>query len=300
MQGVDAAASPAYPVSHGRSMRVLVVTDSSANVPDSYLASLGIAEVPAVVLIDGQSYLNKVELPVEAFYERLASASQPPTTAQPPPQLFLDAYRHLADQGAEALVTVTVTSELSGTYSSACVAAEDSPIPVQVWDSRHVSVGAGWQAIEAARAAAGGASVAQIIARLAKVRERMHLAFAPATLRYLIAGGRVAPLRGRVGEMLNVKPILVARDGLLEVDGQVRGRQRSIAEVLDRVCAGVGSGPAIVAVAHAAAPAEAEALLAEARNRIRVTEAFITDVGPALAAQAGPGVIGVCGFALEG
>ena len=128
-------------------MRVRVVTDSSTSVPDAYLTRLGIAEALATVHFGQQSYLNKVEITLEQFYARLPTADPLPTTSQPTPGQFAEAYVDLAADGADEIVAVCVSSKLSGTLNSAVIAADTVPVPVHVWDSQHASIVAGFQAI---------------------------------------------------------------------------------------------------------------------------------------------------------
>ena len=133
-------------------MRVRVLTDSSTNVPDSYLAQLSIIELPALVNFGTQSFLNKIELSTDEFYRRLAVADTLPTTAQPAPKQFAAAYEQAAAEGADSVIAVVVSGRMSGTLNSAVVAAEAAPIKVHLWDSMSASMGAGWQAIAAAAA----------------------------------------------------------------------------------------------------------------------------------------------------
>jgi DegV family protein with EDD domain len=277
-------------------MRVRVVTDSSTNVPDPYLARLKIVELPALVNFGAESFLNKVEISAEEFYRRLAAADKLPTTAQPSPQQFAAAYAQLAAEGAQEVIAVAVSGKMSGTLNSATVAAEHAPIKVHLWDSLNASVGAGWQAIAAAEMARDGLPSAEILAQLAGIRARMQTATTPATLRNLIASGRAPRLKGSIGELLDIKPILAMVDGMLEPVGQARGRRKAVAEVVNRTAEALGDRPARVAVAHANALEEAERLAETVRGRLNVTELVITELGPVLATLAGPGIIAVCAY----
>lgn len=280
-------------------MRIRIVTDSSTNVPDEYLHRLRIVEIAAVVNFGDQTFLNKIEISTEEFYRRLASASRLPTTAQPSPRQFAEAYARLAGEGAEEVIAVTVSSRLSGTFNSAAVAAEHAPIKVHLWDSLSVSLGAGWQAIAAAEMAEAGLSSHAIFGRLAAIRARMETAITPATLRHLIAGGRAPKLQGSIGEMLDVKPILAIIDGRLEPVGRVRGRRQALQVMLDRVASAFDGRPTRVAVAHANVPDEAEEYARLARTRLCVAEMIVTDLGPVLATLAGPGLIAIGGYTVE-
>lgn len=279
-------------------MPVRVVTDSITNVPDEYLQRLAIIEVPAVVNFGQESFLDKVELTQEEFYRRLASSDVLPTTAQPSPLAFSAAYQQAADEGATEIVTVTVTSKLSGTYSSALVASESSPIPVHVWDTLHVSMAAGWQTIEAAEMAAAGASVEHILARLAGIRSRLHMAFTPVNLKYLIASGRAPRFQGMIGDLLNIKPIIVTTAGVLELVARVRTQRKAQEQMIDLIATEIGPKPARVAVGHCNVPDEAAAFRAQVEQRLDVQELIFFDLGM-LAGFGGPGLLGLGGYTVE-
>lgn len=279
-------------------MRVRIVTDSSTNVPDSYLERLAIAEALAVVNFGAESFLNKLGMPLPEFYRRLEVAVPIPTTSQPTPRQFVDAYARLAAEGADEIVAVCVSGALSGTLNSAVLAAEHAPVPVHIWDTQHVSMAAGWQAIVAAEMAQAGADAATILARLAAIRPRIQMAFTPANLKYIVASGRAPRLRGAVGDLLNIKPILSTIGGRLEPVGQVRGQRRALEAMLDRIAAAVGPGPARVAVGHCNVPDQGAAYLAAVQTQLNVVEGFVFDLGPALAALGGPGLVGLAVYPL--
>jgi len=281
-------------------MHVRVVTDSSTSVPDDYLIRLGIVEVPATVIFGQQSYLNKVELSLEEFYRRLLTSDKLPTTSQPTPRQFADAYARLAAEGADEIIVVCVSSQLSGTLSSAQIATQHAPVPVHVWDSQHASMAAGWQAIAAAEMAQAGLDSRTILDRLASIRNRVHMAFLPANLRYIIASGRVPKLRGTIGDLLNIKPILTTDGGRLEPLTQVRGQRRALAEMLDRMATMLGDLPARIAVGHCNVPEEAARFMEAVQARLHVVEAIIFDLGVVLATLGGPGLVGLTGYTLEG
>jgi DegV family protein with EDD domain len=280
-------------------MRVRVVTDSSASVPDDYLARLGIAEALATVNFGHESYLNKIDLSLEEFYRRLVTTERLPTTSQPTPKQFAGAYARLAAEGAEEIIAVCVSSQLSGTLNSAIVAAEHAPVPVHVWDTQHISMAAGWQAIAAGEMARDGLDSRLILDRLARIRSRTRMAFAPANLRYIVASGRVPRLRGAVGDLLSIRPILTTERGLLEPLTQVRGHRKALEAMLSHVATALGDHPVRIAVGHCSVPEEAVRYLETVRARLQVVEAILFDLGAVLASLGGPGLIGLGGYALE-
>jgi len=282
-------------------MHIQVITDSSTNVPDDYLARLKIIEMPALVNFGAESFLNKVELSAEEFYRRLAAADKLPTTAQPSPKQFAAAYEQAAAAGMQEAIVVVVSGKMSGTLNSAVVAADDgaghrAPLKVHMWDSLNAAMGAGWQAIAAAEMAHAGQDSATILAELAAIRGRMSTTTTPATLRNLMASGRAPRLKGSIGELLDIKPVLAMVDGTLDPVGQARGRRKALAAVVDRTVEAVGDRPARVAVGHANALEEAERLAETIRGRMNVAELVITEIGPVLATLAGPGIIAVCAY----
>jgi DegV family protein with EDD domain len=279
-------------------MRIRVITDSSTNVPDEYLQRLAIVEVPAIVNFGAESFLNKVEITTAEFYRRLAAAEKLPTTAQPTPQQFAQAYAHLAAEGAEEIIVVTVSHKLSGTFNSAMIAVEHAPVKVHVWDGLSVSVGAGMQAIAAAEMAQAGLTSAEILRRLTGIRARMYITATPATLRNLIASGRAPKLQGSIGDLLDIKPILAIVDGLLDPVGRARGRRRALQAMLDQVAIAVGTGPARAGIAHANVPEEAAEFAQMVRARLNGAEVMVLEIGPVLATLGGPGIIALGAYAV--
>lgn len=276
-------------------MTVRIICDSSLNVPDSYLERLQIIECPASVVFGEESYLNKVEMSHEEFYRRLAalpSGAPLPTTAQPTPAQFKDALEMAKAEGASAAVITTVSAQLSGTYNSAVQAAElEEDIPVTVWDTKGASMGGGWQTIAVAEMAQAGASYDEIVAALPDLRQRCVTALTVDTLKYLVAGGRVTPVQGMMGTLLNIKPMLIIEDGVLKPVGRERGRKRAKRALLNLIRQRVGDHPLRVAVVNANVPEEAQAYTEDVRQQLNVQELIVVEVGPVIAALAGPGVL---------
>jgi DegV family protein with EDD domain len=280
-------------------MPVRIVTDSSTNVPEEHLRRLNMIEVPAVINFGQDSYLYKAEMSLDEFYRRLVSSDRLPTTAQPTPQEFLKGCQRAADEGATEVVAVTVSSKASGTYNSAVIAAEMAQLPVHVFDTLHVSMAAGWQSIEAAEMAQDGLTSSEIIKRLESIRSRLQMAFTPVNLKYLIASGRVPRLQGMIGDLLNIKPIIVTIDGVLEPLARVRTQRKALEYMLDLVATAIGPQPARVAVGHCNVPDEAVAFAEQVRQRLDVQEFILFDLGM-LAALGGPGLLGLGGYSMEG
>ena len=281
---------------------VRIVCDSSNSLPDDLIARLNIVEVPALLNIPTaqgiKSYLNKVELSIEAFYQILLTSDKLPTTSQPTPQQFAAAIRNLPVE--DDILCITVSSVLSGTYASAMAAIELAPAHrVTVWDAKGASMDSGWQIVVAAEMAQQGASLADIMAKLPVVRDNTHTFFTTETLKYLAASGRVPRLTAGIGNLLDVKPILrFMHDGTIQPIARVRGRKRSLEDILTRAHEIFGDRPVRVAVVNARCAPEAERFNLGMRQRLHVVEVQVIEIGPVLAALAGPGALGLAIYAL--
>jgi DegV family protein with EDD domain len=276
-------------------MTVRVICDSSQNVPDEYLQRLGIIECQASLIFGDEVYLNKVDMTEAEFYRRLANLPKDaplPTTTQPSPGQFIAALQQVKAEGATSAIITAVSAKLSGTYNSAVQAAErETGIPVTLWDTASVSIGGGWQTIRAAEMAQAGASHDEIVAALPAIRNSLVTVFTVDTLKYLVASGRLSPVQGMMGMLLNVKPMLMVDDGLLKPFGRERGRKSAKAALLATSHARVGDHPVRVAIAHTNVLAEAQAFEPDVRAALNVRELIIVELGPVLAALAGPGVM---------
>jgi DegV family protein with EDD domain len=273
-----------------------IVVDTSSNVPDELLQQYGIFEVPTLVMFGQETYRNKHELSDADFYSKLAAAKTLPTTSQPPPALFAEAYQQAFAEGAEHIWLITVSSKLSGTFNSATLAAQDFDLSrFTLWDSNSISIGSGWQAIMLARWLEGGSEAGALTARMTKLRSEIIGFAALETLKYVARSGRVSNLQAGLGDFLQVKPILELWDGNAAVCARVRGRKKSFQDVIERMHKFYGDRPINTGVLHGNAPADAEALLADARQTLNIQEVHFTDIGPAIAALAGPGVVGLAG-----
>lgn len=281
-------------------MSIRVICDSSQNVPESLLSSLNLIEVPASVIFGDEVFLNKVELTEAEFYRRLDALPKGaplPTTTQPTPGQFTAAIDQAKAEGATAVLITAVSSKLSGTHNSAVQAArQERDIPVEVWDTLSASAGSGWQTIAVAEMAQAGVPLAELVAALPGIQSRVHAFFTVDTLKFLVAGGRLSPIQGMMGTLLNVKPMLTVGEGALQPLGRERGRKSAKAALIELVRQQVGDKPIRAAIANANVQAEAEAFAADVRAGLNVQELYVTELGPALAAQAGPGVIVLTAF----
>ncbi len=206
---------------------VKIITDSTCNLDDELLARHDIRVAPIAIQFGEETFEENIDLDREAFYARIERTGRIPTTSQPSPSWFERFYREVHAQGDQSLV-ITVTAKHSGTYQSAVLAKAMAPqASVEVFDSASISLGTGWMVIEAARASERGQPLASILDRLDHIRRHMQLVITPATLKYLRMSGRVGKLQGALASLLDVKPVIAVRDGLLEAGERVRTRGKA-------------------------------------------------------------------------
>jgi DegV family protein with EDD domain len=271
--------------------RVAIVSDSTADLPPALAGARSITIVPLTLNFDGQALLDGVDITPSEFYRRLPNATSHPTTSQPSPGQFAEVYKALlADH--DAIVSIHISEKLSGTFESAQQAADmTDPTRVHVVDSQVVSMSLGLVTLGAATLAAGGAEAEAIVSKVNSMRGQVETYFSVATLEFLRRGGRIGRASALLGSVLQVKPVLCIRDGLVTPLERVRTFERALSRVVELARA-VDRGQGICAiVGHAGAEADAERV---ARELEPIAETLmIQPLGPVVGAHAGPGVVGV-------
>jgi DegV family protein with EDD domain len=270
---------------------VAIVTDSTADLPPELTASRSITVVPLTLNFDGKSLLDGVDIRPDEFYRGLPSVTTHPTTSQPSVGRFAEAYSSLlADH--DAVVSIHISEKLSGTYSSARQAAEmTDPKRVRVVDSEKVSMSLGLITLVASSMAGGGAEAETIEAKVLDMRQHVQTYFSVATLEYLRRGGRIGRASALLGSVLQVKPVLCIRDGLVTPLERVRTFERALNRILE-LTREIDRGHGVcVIVGHADAAADAERI---GRELEPIAETLmIQPLGPVVGTHAGPGVVGV-------
>ena len=280
------------------SHKIMVVTDSSAYIPEAALGDLSIPVIPLWVIWGEERLRDGVDIDPPTFYRRLRSAQTFPTTSQPSAGEFEDFFRQVGS-GADAVVGVFLTSKLSGTVANAQAAqARLADLTIRVVDALSTSMGLGFIVLAAARAAAAGKSLDEVVAAAEEMRDRVHLLFAVDTLEYLHRGGRIGGARWLMGTALNIKPLLHLTDGTIEPLAQVRSKHKAIARMLE-VAEGRLGGKRMeqAAVLDVDSPEEGDAIAAQVRERFGVPTVYRTTVSPAIGTHAGPGTVGMAFYA---
>jgi fatty acid kinase fatty acid binding subunit len=273
--------------------RTAIVTDSTAYLPSSVVEEHGIKVVPLQVVIAGTSYAEGVDASSADVAEALRSW-KPVTTSRPGPAAFLDVYERLAAEGADAVVSVHLSTEMSGTVGSAALAARDAPVPVRVVDSRSLGMGLGYAVVTASHLARTGAGPDEVAAAAEKRATGSTTVFYVDTLEYLRRGGRIGAAAALLGSALAVKPLLHLVDGRIEPLEKVRTAGRAIARIEELALSHAGEAEVDVAVHHLANPDRAAALAERLQQRLpRLGHLHVSEVGAVVGAHVGPGMLAV-------
>ena len=282
--------------------KVAIVTDSVASLPEDILRELDIHWVPYYIHRGKEVWRDLVSIDRTSFYQWMANASEIPKTANPSPADYANIYQEIAASGLREIVSIHITSKGSGAFQAACIARdmilERLPeLKIEVIDSLNVSMCQGWMVIEAARAALAGASFEAVIAKVKSMIPISQMLQTADTLKYLYLGGRIGKAQHLMGSLLNIKPIISMREGVIVSLGQARSRRRVYQLMVDKIEATVSSkGRIKIAYVHAAACEEVEKLKELVEARLNVAESLMAELSPALGVHTGPGTAGVCYF----
>jgi DegV family protein with EDD domain len=272
--------------------KVCIVTDSTSDITPAQAEANGIVIRPLYVVFGDKMYLDGVEITPDRFYTMLAEAQTLPTTSQPSPGEFVDLYESIFAKGYETIISVHLSSGLSGTCDAARQAAQQLGRDIHVVDSRSISVGVGVQAMAAAQAAREGKSVPEILEAIEHCRRNQEVVFTLNTLEYLAKGGRIGKARSLLGSLLNIKPIIRVEDGIYVDAGKARSQKQALEQIV-QLFKDLARGRKATQVVVAEGMAEQSALylkkLAEEAFGIDVA---LCKVGPVIGVHTGPGTVG--------
>lgn len=275
--------------------KIAVVTDSCTDVPKEILDQYGVYVLPVTVQYHDRGYLDRVEISEQEVYDRLAE--EIPTTSLPSPDLILKTFDQIVADGYDTAIVVTMSSALSGTYNAIRLLGEEyEGLEVHMIDTRNIGIGAGFTTIAAAELVSAKKSLVEILVGLRDSVVNSKIFFSLKTLEYLRKGGRIGKVKGIIGSVLNVKPIISCNE-----DGEyynvkiTRGEKQYLKEILRLAREYAAQFPKYnVAVCDGAAPADAESLLSVIRENFpNAQNIYHTHVSPALVVHTGPGLIGI-------
>jgi DegV family protein with EDD domain len=279
--------------------RVAIVTDSTANLTPETIAAHDIYVIPQILNWEGKSLLDQIDISTEAFYQHLPESSDLPKTSQPSPGQFAEHFQKVAE-GAESIVAIFVSEYLSGTIQSAHLgAAEMGDYPIEIVDSRSVSLGLGLLVVAAARYAAEGHDYKAVAEYVRTLVPRLRVIFVVDTLEYLHKGGRIGGAQRLLGSMLSIKPVLHLEDGKIEPLASIRTKSKATQYMLDNFMAEVKDQERVHAgVIHSRAPEDAARIAQQVQDQVKPLELLMNELTPVIGANVGPGVVGM-GFYTE-
>ena len=273
-----------------------IVTDHAVDLAPEQVEGLDLHYVPLNIILDGVTYRTGEDLTSKKFYEMLTESENLPTTSQPSPVEFADVYRELAKDDPDIL-SIHVSSALSGTYNSAKLAAEMVPeANITLVDSKTVSCPLSWQVLAAAKAVNAGWPLELVLSLVSTVSQNTDAIFTLGRLKYLVHGGRIGHMKGLLAALLNIKPILgVDRvTGMLDERGKQQTVKRAIRTIVDKIAQIHPEGSALrVQIMHGDVP-DSVLLLQDLMNiRFECHWEPVVQIAPILGAHAGPSLVGV-------
>jgi fatty acid kinase fatty acid binding subunit len=275
---------------------VAIVTDSTAYLPLDLVARQGIRVVPLHVVLGGQQFREGVDVTTAEVAAALRKFT-PVSTSRPSPQAFLDVYEAAAADGADAVVSVHISADMSGTVESAALAASQSPIPVEVVDSRSIGMAMGYAVLSAATAARQGQDAKAVAAVASSRAEGATVIFYVDTLEYLRRGGRIGAASALLGSALAIKPLLALSDGHIQAIEKVRTAARALSRLEELTIQAVdaaGDWGVDIAVHHLDSPTRAGDLVDRLQTRVASTTTVVqVELGAVVGAHVGPGTIAV-------
>ena len=274
-----------------------IVTDSTCDLPEDLRKKYDIQIISQNVIFGTQSYLDRVDMTPERFYEMLPTAKEHPKTSQATPTQFMEVFRPLLKDGHEIL-SILLSSKLSGTYASAVAAKKEleeefkKELPITLVDTTWVTMALGILCVTAAKAVASGKSREQAAAEVNAMVPKMNIIFVLDTLEYLKRGGRIGAASAMLGTMLNFKPMLTVKDGAVHPLEKPRSRAKAIRRMMEMIEQHAHKKPLHIAVLNAVAVDEAKAVEDELKKNFNCVEIYSVTLTPAIGAHTGPGTLG--------
>jgi DegV family protein with EDD domain len=271
---------------------VRIVTDSACDLTEDLVKQHEVIVVPLTIRFGSEEFEDRTQLTPEEFWRRCQGKGALPETAAPSPGAFIAAFQQAADDGAEAVLCLTISSKLSGTYASAVTAADTfSAIPVRVFDTRSVTMGQGLTVIAAAEEAAAGAGLDQLLAAAEDRVDRIRVYGVLGGLEFLQRGGRIGGAQALLGSLLSIKPVIAVKDGEVAEESKQRTRTRAMSYVTSKVAADAPLER--LAIADGACDD-----IADVVKQLSATPAhhplLSVQLGPVVGSHTGPNTLGVC------
>ncbi len=279
-------------------MRVALVTDSTSDL-QARAQTLGVEVVPLYVNFKGKIHKDWAEIKPGDIFEGVRAGAEMPSTSQPSPQDFKDAYSRVL-AGADHVLSIHISSKLSGTVQSAQLAASEFPGKITVFDSLAASAGIGMMVERAQELLSQGKTLAEVLTELERIKNDNILRFTVATLEFLKRNGRIGGAQALLGTLLGIKPILTIGAGRIEAAGRARGEKKALSDLVEAFKAWAKGRSKIRAYFLYTADAGAVSALKQAimNSGLPVEEGFTSEVGAVIASHTGPGTYGFYAYSL--
>ena len=274
--------------------KVAIVTDSTCDLNNEIIQEYDIKVLPLKVIYPDREYLDRIEITPQEIYDKMPA--EIPTTSLPSPAAVMELYKKLQDEGYTHIISIHISSGLSGTFNTVySVAKEFKNMVIEVLDSKALSMGLGMPVLEAAKTLKNTLSFEAALKQAKKVISNMEVYFVVATLDYLKKGGRIGYVAGTIGEIMQIKPIIsINEEGKYYTYDKVRGRKKSLLRLFEIVKEKIDVKNSKVAVMNSAAHEEALEILEKIKPLPKVEKIYSGQLGPVMGVHAGPGLIGVC------
>jgi len=278
--------------------KIAITTDSTAYIPEHLKEDLPIYTIPLHVVWNNESYRDGIDIKPKDFYPRLKTEDEIPKTSQITPEEFSNFYQNLIDKGFKKIIGVHLSTKFTKTLDSAINAAKKFPdIRFELVDSMTGAMAMGFQVLAAAKGAVKGATLDECKNLVLKARDCTNTYFIPGTLEFLHRGGRIGGAAAFFGSMLQIKPILVTRNGYIDAFERVRTMKKAVNRVVEVIEKSIAEEtPIRIAALYSDIPELAEDILDRVVNKLgtdKVTDAFITGISPVLGTHIGPGSVGI-------
>ncbi len=277
-------------------MKIRIVTDSASDIPVKLREELGITVIPIYVRFGNEAFKDGVEITNEEFYRRLVTGEVFPGTMQPSPADFQEVYEKLA-QDADGIISIHLSEKFSGTLNSARQARDmiNSKCPIEIIDSESMTIGLGMICIAAARAVKAGKNMSEVVKVVKEAIPEIHIMVLFDSLKYLAKGGRIGKAKGLLGSILNVKPLLGMKDGIVVPISQVRSYSKGLEQQYQFIANALKEKGRVkdLAIMYNTTEKEANALAERVAPLYPREKIIMGPIGPILGTHAGPNLVGV-------
>lgn len=277
--------------------KIYIVTDSTAGVPKEIVEKYNVKVLPLTIEFEGNIYKDGIEIDEETLLGMLEKGDKLPKTSQVNPKTFFDEYESIVKEGYK-IISIHISSKLSGTYQSACIARDmlEDKESVYVVDSKSVSFGTGAFVQEAIKMIESGKDINYIVSELNHLSNKVKVGFAVDNLEYIRKGGRISSVHAAVGTLLNIKPILSMEDGKVDVLDKVRGRKKALKRLLEYTKESNPDMSLTFAIGNVAGKEEMEEFKNMLKESNIIEDVQVVSVGSVIATYSGPGTVGVFFF----